>query len=93
MAIISSRSLCRKYSNSPGVEFLRAFSKLGKRKKISSLYVYVLYKTEIRHIHVIVVQKRQRNLSPSSDLKVPDDIKRTLKILSSLGNICFNATS
>ena len=36
------------YENSPGVEFLRALSKLRKRKK-----------HETRHFHVVVVQKRQ----------------------------------
>ena len=44
-AIFPSRLLCRMYANSPGVEFLRALSKLRKRKKISSLLVYVPYKT------------------------------------------------
>ena len=48
IAIIPSRLLCQMYENSPGVEFLRALSKLRKRKK-----------HETRHFHVVVVQKRQ----------------------------------
>ena len=42
------------YANSTGVEFLRALSKVRKRKKISSSI-----KHEIRHFHFVVVQKRQ----------------------------------
>ena len=44
-AIFPSRLLCRMNANSPGSEFLRALSKLRKRKKISSFLVYVLNKT------------------------------------------------
>ena len=43
-------------------------SKLRKRNKISSLLVYVLHKREIRHFHVLVVQKRERNVQKSGKL-------------------------
>ena len=57
IAIIPSCLLCRMYVNSPGVEFLWALSKLRKRKKISSLIVYILHK--------IRMKKRQRNVQKS----------------------------
>ena len=38
------------YANPPGVEFLRALSKVRERKKISSV------KHEIRYFHVVDVQ-------------------------------------
>ena len=85
-AAIPSRFLCRMYANSSGVEFLRAqyTSKEGERKFRRCLFTSSI-KHEIRHFHVVVVQKRQRNAqkiktiafmtfslpSPSSDLKVP----------------------
>ena len=40
-------------------------SKLRKRNKISSLLLYVLHKREIRHFHVLVVQKWERNVQKS----------------------------
>ena len=53
--------------NPPKAEFqVTVFiSKLRKRNKISSLLVYVLHKHEIRHFHVVVVQKREGNLQKS----------------------------
>ena len=47
------------YANPPGVEFLRALSKVRERKKISSV------KHEIRYFHVVDVQCRQRNAQKS----------------------------
>ena len=43
-------------------------SKLRKRNKISSLLVYVLHKREVRHFHVLVVQKRERNVQKIAKL-------------------------
>ena len=59
IAIVPSSLLCRMYTNSPGVEFLRTLSKLRRRKKISSLIKCLMtssIKHEIRHFHVVVVQ-------------------------------------
>ena len=46
-------------ADATGVELLETISKFGKRKKISSVLVYVIHKT--RNFHVVIVQKRQRN--------------------------------
>ena len=53
------------WANPPEAEFQVTISKLRKRNKISSLLVYVLHKREIRHFHVVVVQKRERNVQKS----------------------------
>ena len=50
-------------ANPPEGEFQVTIFKLRKRNKISSLLVYVLHKTrEFRHFHVVIVQKRERNV-------------------------------
>ena len=45
IAIIPTHLLCQLYANPPGIEILGPISKFRKRNKISSLLVYVLYKT------------------------------------------------
>ena len=53
MVIIPTHLLCQMKANPPGDEFLGTIFKYSRRNKISSLLVY-----EIRHVHVVVVQKR-----------------------------------
>ena len=48
-----------------GDEFLETAPKFRKRKKTSSSFVYVLYKTCHQEIHVLVVQWRQRDVPKS----------------------------
>ena len=43
--IIPTHLLCQMWANPPEAEFQVTIFKLGKRNKISSLLVYVLYKT------------------------------------------------
>ena len=50
-----SKSLCKMQRNSHGVESLRALSKFRKRKS-SSLLVYVVHQCEIRHFPIVIVQ-------------------------------------
>ena len=66
VATIPSRFPCRMYANSSGIEFLRAQypSKEGERKFRRCLFTSSI-KHEIRHFHVVVVQKRQRNAQKS----------------------------
>ena len=45
------------YENPPEFEFQGTILKFRKRNTISSLLVCVLHKHEIRHFHVVVVQK------------------------------------
>ena len=45
IAIIPTHLLCQMWANPPEAEFQVTISKLRKRNKISSLLVYVLYKT------------------------------------------------
>ena len=45
IVIIPTRFLCQMQANSSGTESLSTISKFRKRKKISSLLVYLLYKT------------------------------------------------
>ena len=52
-------------ANPPEAKFQMTISKLRKRSKISSLLVYVLHKRQIGHFHVLVVQKRERNVQKS----------------------------
>ena len=40
-------------------DFLGTALKLRKRRTVSSSLVYVLHKHEVRHFHVVVVQKQQ----------------------------------
>ena len=54
----SSPSYACKCRHPSEVEFLGTISKYSKRNKILSLLVYVVHKTEIRHVYVVVVQKR-----------------------------------
>ena len=53
------------YANPPESEIQGTIFKFRKRNKSSSLLVYVLYKHEIRHFHVVVVKKQQRNVQKS----------------------------
>ena len=83
IAIIPTHFLCQMLANPPGVEFLGTISKLRKRNWISSSLVTSPTKREIRHFHVVVVEKRAKKckkpilyltflmLSASLDLKVP----------------------
>ena len=65
IAIIPTYLLCQMYANLTEFEFQGTIFKFRKQNKISSLPVYVLHKHEIRHFHVVVVQKRQRNVQKS----------------------------
>ena len=49
-------------ANFPTVHFLGTALKLRKRNKNSRSLVYVVHKAWIRHLHVVVVQWRQRNV-------------------------------
>ena len=57
------------YANPPEDEFQGTISAFRKRNKISSVLVYVLNKMRIRHFHVVVVQKRQRNVQKKNDAR------------------------
>ena len=67
IVIIPTHLLCQMQANSSGAEFLSTISKFIKRKKISSLLVYItsFTKREIGHYHLVVVQWRQRNVQKS----------------------------
>ena len=53
------------YADPPEFEFRETILKFKKRNKISSSLVYVLIEHGIRYFHVVVVQKRQRNVQKS----------------------------
>ena len=61
----NSLTLWNVVANPPGVEFLRTTFKLTKRIKFRRPLFTFSLKSKIRQFHVVVVQKRQRNLQES----------------------------
>ena len=65
IALIPSLLIRQMLANFYGVEFYRIVSKFRKRKRKLLFCVPVLEKREIRHYHVVVVQRRLRNAQKS----------------------------
>ena len=61
IAIIPAHLHCQMQPNPPGVEFLGTISKYSKRKFRRCLFTSSV-KREIRHFHVVVVQKPGREM-------------------------------
>ena len=55
-------------ANPPGVEFRGTISKFGERKFRRRLFTYSI-KREIRHFHVVVVQKRAKKCTKKRDTR------------------------
>ena len=65
--IIPTHLLCQMQANSPGVEFLGTTFGLRKRHKFHCCLFTYSIKCKIRHLHVVVVQKRAKKCTTKRD--------------------------
>ena len=69
IAIIPTHLLCQMQANPPGGEFLGTTFKFRKRNKFRRCLFTYSIKREIRHFHIVVVQKRAKKCTNKRDAR------------------------
>ena len=81
IAIIPTHLLCQMWANPPEAEFQVPYPSSEREIKFRRCLFTSSIKREIRHVHVVVVQKRERNVQKKCDARA--------KLLFCLLNLLF----